>query len=446
MKSRRHTSPRSYRVELTETLRRKYEHTVLSRPVSELSKDTGLPYLLIYNIVNARVRSVSPRHFRLLFGEDPPAERIARVEGRYFRQMVDLWLFLDGRTTKTALYNELVEEKPSLKADYRIFSGKIETVNRNTEKKMEKKFLDAGIDRKMLSDWISEYSTLPKRDRIPYQKIRPLLLFLKRHAGIHPNAILNQQMDRYESGRLKSISRTVFEHASHLKIEVEKALVSGHSQEILRLRETIYGKKDGYTLYTDVEEELLFLKTAANKRPKQYLGRGPSAYEKGKCKRIPSWRAERIHNDCSLFIANNPTIALMSLPLKQRIRHIAPMLNLLVQRAADILLKKEGLVVEKQILAPSRTRTEYEKAIYGFTRFDRASTALGMRKRAFDLMVSQNCDIFRQVGKYSHSWYLSDLYLEEILGRVGFGVISAKYELLSRRLGHTVSPANACMN
>jgi hypothetical protein len=76
-----------------------------------------------------------------------------------------------------------------------------------------------------------------------------------------------------------------------------------------------------------------------------------------------------------------------------------------------------------------------------------ASTALGMRKSAFDLMVAHNCDIFRQVGKFSHSWYLSDLYLEELLGRAAFGAISTKYELLSRRLGQSPIPLDAtCMN
>jgi len=71
---------------------------------------------------------------------------------------------------------------------------------------------------------------------------------------------------------------------------------------------------------------------------------------------------------------------------------------------------------------------------------------LGMRKSAFDLMVAQNCDIFRRVGKFSHRWYLSDLYLKELLDRTGFGVISAKYELLSRQLNKPTAPVAACMN
>ncbi len=443
---RSHAVTQSNRVELTEALRRRFEASVLSRSVSELAKETGLPYLLIYNIVNARVRSVSPRNFRLIFGEDPPADRIPRVDGSYFRRMVALWVFLDDRTTKMDLYNELMAGKSPHKADYRIFSGKIQTVERALEGKMEKKFLECGIDRNMLGSWLEEFAALPKSDRVSYRKIRPLLLFLKHNIGIHPNSILHQQADRYESGRLKSVSQPVFERALRLKKEAERAMASADKQKIERFRETIYGEKTGYTLYAVVKEELTFLKAVANRRPKKYLGRGPGAYELGKCKRIASWRADTIHRDCALFIATHPFLPLKSLPLRQRAKRVAPMLNLLLRRAADILSQKEGLVVEKQILAPSRAKMEYERGSYGFTRFDRVPTALGMKKRAFDLMVAQNCDIFRRMGKFSHRWYLSDLYLKELRDRAGFGVISAKYELLSRQLNKSAPPGTACMS
>ena len=91
------------------------------------------------------------------------------------------------------------------------------------------------------------------------------------------------------------------------------------------------------------------------------------------------------------------------------------------------------------------TRTEYEKQVYGYTRFDRAPMTLGMNKKAFDLMVAQNCDIFRQVGKYARRWYLSDLYLKELSQKTGFGMISAKYELLSKQLRQSAHVAQ-CMN
>lgn len=445
-RKKHYTDPRSHRVVLTDALRANFEEKVFNRPVTELVAETGLPYLLVYNIVHHRVHSVSPRHFRLLFGEDPPTDRIFRVDGTHFRRMADLWVYLNDETTKTALYSELTDNEPAHKPDYRIFSGKIATVDKTLEEKMAQKFVEAGIDRDTLRDWLDEWSALPESDRVPYHSVKPLLLFLKQHAGIHPNAILHQQMDRYESGRLKSVSRSVFEQAVRLKNEAERATGPARSYDLERLREKVYGKKSGYTLFSAVEEELRFLAMVADKRPKRYLGRGIKAYEQGKCKRIASWRAQKIRNDCSSYVADHPSIDVRSLPRHQRTSIIAPLLDLLLRRAADILSRKEGMVLEKQILSPSRTRTEYVKATYGFTRFDRAPTALGMKKGAFDLMVAHNCDIFRRVGKYAQRWYLSDLYLEELAGKAGFGVISAKYELLSKRVGRTPPPVTACLN
>jgi hypothetical protein len=43
-----------------------------------------------------------------------------------------------------------------------------------------------------------------------------------------------------------------------------------------------------------------------------------------------------------------------------------------------------------------------------------APGVLGMKKRAFDLMVAKNGEIFRSVGRYTRQWYLSDLYLKEL--------------------------------
>jgi hypothetical protein len=60
----------------------------------------------------------------------------------------------------------------------------------------------------------------------------------------------------------------------------------------------------------------------------------------------------------------------------------------------------------------------------------RASTrpprVLGMRKRAFDLMVARNCEIFRSVGTYSKRWYLPDRYLNELTCKEYFELISLK--------------------
>jgi hypothetical protein len=82
---------------------------------------------------------------------------------------------------------------------------------------------------------------------------------------------------------------------------------------------------------------------------------------------------------------------------------------------------------------------------HGFVQVDMASAALGMKQKAFDLMVAMNCEIFKNIGKYSRRWYLPDQYLEEIRQKEPFGLIKAKYELLAKA-GKPPKPPGICLN
>ena len=436
---------RQQRVALTDDLRRRFASSVFSQPAPVVAKRFGLPYLLAYNIVNGRVSSITERHYRLLFGEDPPERQILQVTSDYFRDMVELWLYLNDETTKLDLYRDLFAGRDVERPDYRVFTGHIKTVPPEVEHRMEQKFLESGIDLKTMLHWIETFRQIPKRERVPYRRIRPHLLFLQEHAGIHPSAILHQQFNRYESGRLKSVPRHVSHRVESLKSAAEKALSSGRKIDIQRMRESVYGPKAGYTLYAEVAEELHFLKKMAGKGAKRYLGRTAAPYEQGKVKRIAGWRAEKIQRECRRFLDLNPDVPIQILPRRLRQHHLARLFRLLIERATDILSRPDGVVVEQQILMPSHRKTEYEKEVYGFTLFDKAPRTLGMRKKAFDLMVARNCDIFRQVGRYTQRWYLSDLYLKELTAKRGFNLISAKYELLAVQMKQGVS-IGRCVN
>jgi hypothetical protein len=159
---------------------------------------------------------------------------------------------------------------------------------------MEKKFIDSGLDRETLKPWIREYTQYQTETRVPYHVIRPVLLFLEKALNVNPTLILNQWLDRYETGKLKSVPRKIYCRAVALKERTERALQSGRRFETEKLREEIYGKKQG--LYSKVEEELKFLQKYAGKRPSQYLGRSISAYEKKELKRIDIYRAQAIIN------------------------------------------------------------------------------------------------------------------------------------------------------
>ncbi len=134
------------RIELTDQdLKHLFEiHAPLSVPA--LARRTGLPYMQVYNIVHGRVKSISDRHYRMLFGQAPPPRNPKRVDGAAFRAMVDLWLFLNDDITRSDLSRDFYGDEHPKKPDLRIFSGQIRTVPPRLERIMRKKFSDAGVD------------------------------------------------------------------------------------------------------------------------------------------------------------------------------------------------------------------------------------------------------------------------------------------------------------
>jgi hypothetical protein len=408
-----------------------------SLSVPELAKRTGLPYMQVYNIVHGRARSISDRHYRMLFGEAPPPREPEKVDGTVFRAMVDLWLFLNGDITKSDLSRDFYGEEHPKKPDLRIFSGHTRTVEPRLERIMRKKFSDAGIYGQQLDRWLDELEMLSPDHRVPYPRIKPVLHFIQETLGVHPTSILNQSVERYETGMLKSVSRDIFNRAMALKHKTEKALAAGRKSEIEKLKEGISGGKAGYLLYLEVEEELTFLCRYAKKSAKSYLGRSMWAYQTGKAKRIADWRARKILQDCDRFIRETPALPLSSLPRSRREKWIRMLLDVLVARTTQLFSEQEGLVFEKKILRPSHARGEYINQDHGFTRFDMAPGVLRMKKKAFDLMVAKNCDIFRSVGKYTKRWYLSDLYLKELSEKEFFDLVSAKYEFMAKTLSRS---------
>jgi len=121
-----------------------------TKSVSNLSKQTGLSYLQIYNLVQGRVFSVSDRHYRMLFRKPAPPQAALKIDGTFFRAMVDLWLYLNNGVTRTDLYREFFKDEPDPRIDHRIFSGKIKTIDARLEHIMRQKFISAGLDDKLL--------------------------------------------------------------------------------------------------------------------------------------------------------------------------------------------------------------------------------------------------------------------------------------------------------
>jgi hypothetical protein len=368
-----------------------------------------------------------------------------KVDATYFRALVDLYLYAMDDATAADLYREFFPERKPGKIDYRIFNGQTPTVDFRLVEIMEAKFAAQGLDPDTVRQWIGEHHGASLPDRTPYWKIRPALRYLQEVLGVHPTFLLNQVFGRYESGRLKSVSRSRYEQVLRLQGRVEQLVDEGRTAELASLRDSIYGKKPGYTLFVEVEEALTFLQRYAGAGMKKYLGRSRKLYDQGKVKRIPDRQAERILRDCEAFIRRNPDLPLSVLPSANQKRRIVSLLSVLLLRTTDLLSREEGIVFEKQVLKPRYQKSVYMAEAHGFVQVDMASAALGMKQKAFDLMVAMNCEIFKNIGKYSRRWYLPDQYLEEIRQKEPFGLIKAKYELLAKA-GKPPKPPGICLN
>ena len=431
MQEKHHPSYRP-RIELTETLLNRFFKKIYKGKVSELSLNKGLSYTLIYNLVHGRIRSLSARDFRIIFGEDPPFQETGRVEGDYFRGMAKLWVYLNKDVTEADLYREFYPHKKQKRVDYRVFNGEVKTVPIRLEKTMEQKFLDQGFDRYEIKQYIKEHELIGYNNRIFYDDVKPILDYLEKNLKVHPGRILRQFATRYESGELITVPKTVYELALRLKKKTHDIVESGSKYEIEKLREEIYGKRSGLILFSAVEKELSFLKNHGGKSPKHYLGRSISLYKQSKLKRIASWRAQKIKYDCYKLIANHPEIPVSSIPKSFLNMVFTELLSTLTSGIISMLLEDKSGQYESSILKPTfHHKKDYRREKQKTTNMDDAAHVLGMSKRAFDLMVASHRDIFRIICIYEEKWSIPDAYLDEISGRDRFYFIKAKYEYLA---------------
>lgn len=436
MRVRAHSTYQS-RIKLTEGMLNEFFENILQGRVSKLSKDRRLSYTLVYNLAHGRIRTLSARDYKIIFGEDPPLHETERVEGTYFRRMVELWLFLNNDVTEADLYREFYPRKRFSRVDYRIFSGDVKTIPTRLEKIMEKKFSDQGFDKSEIKQYFEELDSAGYNDRFFYEEIKPTLDYLDTSLDVHPGRILNQFPARYESGELMTVPQKVYDHAKRLKKKTENALKSGSKYEIEKLKEEIYGKRAALTLFSAIEDELEFLKNNGGRRPKFYLERSISLYKKSKLKRIASWRAQRIKEDCLKLIKHKPELTISSIPRPYLKMILTNLLSVLTIRFISLISNDKNCNFERSILEPSsHSRVEYRSYEQKIISMDKAAHVLRMSRKAFDLMVANHRDIFRGIGIYEKKWHVPDLYLKELLRKEGFHLVKAKYEFLAKN-GHS---------
>lgn len=425
-------SPGQQRVELNEDILKKIIKRISSGRVSEVADDIGLPYDLVYNLVHGRINSLSAENYKLIFGEEPPKQAVKRVNGAYFREMVHLWLFFNDDASEADLYREFYRNKNVKKVDYRIFSEVTQTVEKKIEQAMEQKFIEEGFDRIDIKELIRELKQIEEQERVLYEDIKPILDFLAETLKVNPTRILNQWFVRYEDGELKTVSKKVYDDALELKKRTEKALRSGSRFKVEKIREEIYGKKRGYTLFSEIEEELEFLRKFGGKNPRKYLGRSVSHYKKSRLKRIATWRALKIKDACREVIDDHPELTIKSLPDSHRKTKLKKLLTVLNSYSVSKVIKDEN-DIEKSILMPAYHPEDYNTSEYGLISLNKSGYFLGMSKTAFDLLVSENLEVFRRVGTYNKEWYVPYLYLKKVKEKNGFNIVKAKYETLAKK-------------
>ena len=106
--------------------------------------------------------------------------------------------------------------------------------------------------------------------------------------------------------------------------------------------------------------------------------------------------------------------------------------SLLIMR----MIEDESRTYERLIFAPSGGDMEvYRKGKH--ISMDHTPSALGMRRRAFDLMVATHSDIFRRMAIYDGRWHLPRLYVKELKEKQGFSTVS---QPLPRVIRQTCKP------
>lgn len=422
------------RIELTRDIMDHFFDEVFHGEVSEFSAHKRLPYSLVYNLVHGRINSLSADDYRRIFGEDPPERDSERVSGDYFRGMVRLWFFLNDDATGKDLYREFYRNKKSVKkTDYRIFTRAIKTVERRFERMMEQKFMDQGLERTEIKSWIREMDLFPDQERVPYEKAKPILGRLEKTLNVHPTRLLNRWIASYESGYLKTISRELYDKLQVLDGKAQALVQDPSRLKLEKLLEEIYGSREGLTLFSEVEEELDFLRSWGRHGPKRYLGRGLGKYRRSKLKRIASWRLEKIREDCEKVIKGRPDIRIMFLPKRYRTHRLKLLVDTLASVVVGRMLSEEAQTCEEDVLRPVYyTKMEYENRGHRYVTVEEGARILGMSEKAFGLVMAKHSDIFKRIGKYEKRWLIPDLYLIVIAQKHVFSFVRAKYEWLAK--------------
>jgi len=206
------------------------------------------------------------------------------------------------------------------------------------------------------------------------------------------------------------------------------------SQVIRWIPELDQGSGEERVPYEETKPALQFLHETLGIHPFHLLKRGLGIYEKGQLKNI----AKPLYVDLlTLKAKTEKALAAKVTTLLSALQSLA-VHRMMVDKNMDL----EGLVMSPKV----RSKEEFESDGHGFVTIEEAAGFLGMKQRAFDLLVAVHRDIFMRMMKYKKMWLIPELYLKELTKKEGFTMVKAKYELLAkkfleaRRTAHPTKP------
>jgi hypothetical protein len=99
------------------------------------------------------------------------------------------------------------------------------------------------------------------------------------------------------------------------------------------------------------------------------------------------------------------------------------------------MIADKSLQFERLAMSPIyHSNEEFESGGHGYLTLQEAANVLGMKQKAFDLLVAAHRDIFTRIMKYDMVWLIPEVYLEELSQNRDFLLVKGKYELLVKRL------------
>lgn len=249
---------------------------ISGRGYKDVAEEKRIPVTRIQNYAS-RAKSISVANYTAICGKKPSVKS-ARVNGDFFRQMVNVWM-QSFNIPRSQFFEELSAKFNVCSYTVcRIVMGFTQSVDRRFEDYMRDKFAASSLSLEQITQSLRRLRrTNSRQGRYSYGSVQPILAYVQVYLGKGPSELLNRSVAYYKSNPEKTLSASRYRYALSLVRRSERALVSGSREDFERLRLKV-NKKEGRVPYYIVMPVIDFLKSEGV-AVKELLGRSISFYE-----------------------------------------------------------------------------------------------------------------------------------------------------------------------